>query len=113
MALRHTKEAELLPAPAVIGEAVILRDQLPAAAIRPCTFRSAAHLIQLAGTKTQRRLMSAPHLKVFLVDCDHLTLNPSNPAPSVRYCADAETISFFCLVSFVVYSSVPWTRDAS
>lgn len=40
LALRHTKEAELLPAPAVIGEAVILRDQLPAASIRPCTFRS-------------------------------------------------------------------------
>ncbi len=39
LALRHTKEAELLPAPAVIGEAVILRDQLPAASIRPCTFR--------------------------------------------------------------------------
>ncbi|DBA70723.1 TPA: hypothetical protein ACH3X2_012094 [Trebouxia sp. C0005] len=40
LALRHTKEAELLPAPAVIGEAVILRDQLPAASIRPCTFRA-------------------------------------------------------------------------
>lgn len=41
LALRHTKEAELLPAPAVIGESVILSDQLPAASIRPCTFRLA------------------------------------------------------------------------
>ena len=41
LALRHTKEAELLPAPAVVGESVIISDQLPAASIRPCTFRSA------------------------------------------------------------------------
>ncbi|KAL3152951.1 hypothetical protein ABBQ38_011980 [Trebouxia sp. C0009 RCD-2024] len=40
LALRHTKEAELLPAPAVIGESVIISDQLPAASIRPCTFRA-------------------------------------------------------------------------
>lgn len=42
LALGHSKEAELLPAPAVIGEAVILKDQLPAAAFRPCTFRQAS-----------------------------------------------------------------------
>ena len=39
LALRHTKEAELLPAPAVIGQSVILSDQLPVASIRHCTFR--------------------------------------------------------------------------
>ena len=64
LALRHTKEAELLPAPAVIGEAVILSDQLPAASIRPCTFRSAASSFKLAGGEM-------PNLKelVFVSSC--------------------------------------------
>ena len=50
LALGHSKEAELLPAPAVIGEAVILKDQLPAAAFRPCTFRHASALLLSAVT---------------------------------------------------------------
>ena len=37
--MSHTQEMELLPAPAVIGEAVILSSTFPEAAIRSCTFR--------------------------------------------------------------------------
>ena len=39
--MSHTQQMELLPAPAVIGEAVILSSTFPEAAIRSCTFRQA------------------------------------------------------------------------
>ena len=56
LALRHTKEAELLPAPAVIGEAVILADQLPAAAIRPCTFRCTLLGFDIVGKRVSKEI---------------------------------------------------------
>ena len=61
LALGHSKEAELLPAPAVIGEAVILKDQLPAAAFRPCTFRH-ARCLGLPCCYMPSHVLPCPHI---------------------------------------------------
>lgn len=39
LATRHMREVEFIRAPSLLGESILLADEVPSCAYRPCTFR--------------------------------------------------------------------------